>query len=174
MIELLICSISCYMWSLGEVWSCWQSWKVGGTCKFSWEMNSSLFFLFLVVLTYTREGQKAKEWSLLPASLLLAFQNTNLHAFHLLLDCQTYMGIPSSHMNCRPFKGDSILEERDKAERSQQRVLLRWSPWAINWNKGTVRTLRVIQLNFNKDFPALQDIISKLKNLSGISWRSSG
>ena len=42
MIELLICSISCYVWSLGEVWSCWQSWKVGGTCKFSWEMNSSL------------------------------------------------------------------------------------------------------------------------------------
>lgn len=166
MIELFICSISCYVWSLGEVWSCWQSWKVGGT-YFSWEMNSSLSL-------YPRRGQKAKERSLLLASLLLAFQNTKLHDFHLLLDCQTCMGISSSHMNCRPFKGDSILEERDKAEQSQQRVLLRWSPWVINWNKGTERTLRVIQLNFNTDFPALQDIISKLKNLSGIPWQSSG
>ena len=139
-----------------------------------WVVPVSSAERWTVVLTYTREGQKAKDWSFLPASLLLAFQNTNLHDFHLLLDCQTYKGISSSHMNCCPFKGDSILEARDKAERSQQRVLLRWSPWVINWNKRTVRTLRVIQLNFNKDFPALQDIISKLKNLSGIPWWSSG
>lgn len=83
-------------------------------------MNSSLNL-------YPEEAE-SKGAVIITSQFVIGFSEHEIAWLSPLLDCQTYMGISSSHMNCRSFKGDSILEERDKAEQSHQRVLLRWSP----------------------------------------------